>query len=68
LPELSSAVQAAVDTINNETLSVTEAAALAGISAVHMHRLIRMGRVPTIRVLRTRRICRWDVPPRKAAS
>ncbi len=67
MPDVSSAVQAAIELINRESLSIQQAADIRGVSAAHMWRLIRAGRIPSFKVAGFHRIWRDDVP-RKAAS
>lgn len=60
-------LQAALDLINRETLTITEAAAQEGVSAQAFWRRIREGRVPAITVAGALRVWRGDVPTTAAS-
>lgn len=67
MPDVSLAIQAAIELINRESVSIQQAAEIRGVTPAHLWRLVRAGRIPSFKVAGFRRIWRDDVA-RKAAS
>jgi hypothetical protein len=60
-------LQAAIEQINNEALSTTQAAAMAGVTAQTMWRWIKSGTVDSFTIVGAFRVWPEDIPAKEAS-